>query len=44
MLATKNRLARNPNFHFHPLHTLYSLVAAVILFGLMAWLLAVPAR
>ncbi len=44
MLAMRNRLARNPYFHFHPLHTLYSLVAAVILFGLMIWLLAVPAR
>jgi len=40
----RNRLARNPYFHFHPLHTLFSLVAAVILFGLMVWLLAVPAR
>jgi hypothetical protein len=44
MLAAKNRLTRNPYFHFHPLHTLFSLVAAVILFGLMVWLLAVPAR
>jgi hypothetical protein len=44
MLAAKNRLTRNPYFHFHPLHSLFSLVAAVILFGLMVWLLAVPAR
>jgi hypothetical protein len=44
MLATKHRLTRNPFFHFHPLHNLFSLVAALILFGLMVWLLAVPAR
>ena len=44
MLAAKHHLMRNPHFHFHPLHTLFSLVAAVILFALMAWLLAVPAR
>lgn len=25
MLATRNRLARNPYFHFHPLHTAFSL-------------------
>jgi predicted PurR-regulated permease PerM len=44
MLVAKHQLTRNPHFHFHPLHTLFSLVAGVILFGLMAWLLAVPAR
>jgi len=44
MLVAKNPLTRHPHFHFHPLHTLFSLVAAVILFALMAWLLAVPAR
>ncbi len=44
MLVAKDPLMRNQHFHFHPLHTLFSLVAAVILFGLMAWLLAVPAR
>lgn len=44
MLATKHRLTRNPYFHFHPLHTLFSLVAALLLFGLLVWFLAVPAR
>lgn len=44
MLATRHRLHRNPYFHFHPLQTLFSLVAAVILFGLMVWVLAIPAR
>ncbi len=43
MLA-KHRLMRNPYFHFHPLHTLFSLLAALILFGLMVWVLAIPAR
>ena len=44
MLAMKRRLTRNSYFHFHPLHNLFSLVAALILFGMMVWLLAVPAR
>jgi len=39
-----HRLTRNPNFRFHPLHTLFALLAAVILFGLMVWMLAIPAR
>ena len=44
MLATRHRLNRNPYFHFHPLHTLFSLVGALILFGVLVWVLAVPAR
>jgi len=44
MLATRNRLNRNPYFHFHPLHTLFSLVGGLILFGMLVWFLAVPAR
>ncbi len=44
MLVSRNRLARNPYFHFHPLHTLFSLVAAIVLIGLVMWLLSVPAR
>ncbi len=44
MLATRRHLERNPYFHFHPLHTLFSLVGAVVLFGLLVWLMAVPAR
>lgn len=44
MLATRHRLTRNPLFHFHPLHTLFSLIGALILFGLLVWVLAVPAR
>ena len=44
MLATRYRLNRNPYFHFHPLHTLFSLLGALILFGLLIWFLAVPAR
>jgi hypothetical protein len=45
MLATKYRLTRNPYFHFHfHFHPLFSLISALILFGLLVWFLAVPAR
>ena len=44
MLAARSRFQRNPYFQFHPLHTLFSLVGALILFALMMWFLAVPAR
>ena len=43
MLA-RHRLTGNPYFHLHPLHTLLSLLAALILVVLLAWVLAVPAR
>jgi len=44
MLATRNRFGRNPYFQFHPLHTLFSVLGALILFGMLIWFLAVPAR
>jgi hypothetical protein len=44
MRATRYRLNRNPYFHFHPLHTLFSLVGTLILFGLLTWFLVVPAK
>lgn len=44
MLAARHRFSRNPYFHFHPLHTLFSLMGALLLFGLLIWFLAVPAR
>jgi hypothetical protein len=44
MLASRYRLTRNPFFHFHPLHALFSLITAVILFAMLMWFLAVPAR
>jgi hypothetical protein len=44
MLAGKNPLRRNPYFHFHPMHNLYSLVMAIILFGMIVLLLALPAK
>lgn len=44
MLASRSHLNRNPYFHFHPLHTLFSLVGTLLLFGLLVWFLAVPAR
>jgi hypothetical protein len=30
MLPTRHRLTRNPYFHFHPLHTAFSLLGALI--------------
>lgn len=44
MLATRHRLSKNPLFHFHPFHTAFSLIATLILFGLMVWFMAIPAR
>lgn len=44
MLLSRYRLTRNPYFHFHPLHTAFSLLTALILFGMLIWVLAVPAR
>jgi hypothetical protein len=44
MLATRSRFPRNPYFQFHPLHALFSLIGTLILFGLLVWFLAVPAR
>jgi len=44
MLATRHRFGRNPYFQFQPLHGLLSLLGALILFGLLVWFLAIPAR
>ena len=44
MLATRHRFPRNSLFQFHPMHTLFSVLGALILFGLLIWFLAVPAK
>lgn len=44
MLGAKHRLTRDPYFHFHPLQAAFSLLGLLLLFGLMAWILAVPAH
>ncbi len=45
MLAARHhRFGRNQYFQFHPLHTAFSLLGALILFGLLIWFLAVPAK
>jgi hypothetical protein len=44
MLVARHRFSRSPFFQFHPLHTLFSLLGALILFGLLIWFMAVPAR
>ena len=31
------RHTRNPYFQFHPMHSAFSLIAALILLGLLAW-------
>ncbi len=35
MLRARNRFARNPYFHPHPMHSAFSLVAALILVALI---------
>ena len=44
MPISRHHLSRNPYFHFHPLHTAFSLLMALILFGMLVWVLAVPAK
>lgn len=44
MLAIRYRLTRNPYFQFHPLHAAFSVLGSLILFGLLVWFMAVPAR
>ena len=44
MLAIRHRFPRTPYFQFHPLHPAFSLLGALILFGMLVWVLAVPAR
>ncbi len=39
-----NSWRKNPLFHFHPMHNLYSLIMALILFGLIVLFMAMPAR
>jgi hypothetical protein len=38
MLRTNNRFSRNPYFHFHPLHSAFSLIGALVLFVLLVWM------
>jgi len=40
----RNRHARNPYFHFHPMHSAFSLIAALILLGLLTLFLTTTAR
>lgn len=44
MLAARHHLHRSSYFQFHPLHTLFSLLGALILFGMLIWFLAIPAK
>ena len=44
MLTVKDRWRRNPYFHFHPMHNTYSLVMALVLFGMIALFLIFPSR
>jgi len=44
MLAIRHRFPHTPYFQFHPLHTLFSLFGALVLFAMLIWFLVVPAR
>jgi hypothetical protein len=44
MLAARHRFTRNSYFQFHPLHTAFSLLGALLFFGLLIWFMAVPAK
>ena len=44
MLHGRNRFSRNPYFHFHPMQSTYSLIAALVLLGLVAWVLTMVPR
>jgi hypothetical protein len=35
----RNRFDRNQYFHFHPMHSLFSLIAATALSGMVVWFL-----
>lgn len=43
MLAAKNRF-KTLNFQSHPTHNLFSLIMALILFAMLLFVLATPAR
>jgi len=38
MLRTSHRLTRNPFFHFHPMHSAFSLIGALVLLALLFWM------
>jgi hypothetical protein len=40
----RHRHDRNPYFHFHPMHSVFSLVTALILLGLLAFFMTQTAR
>ena len=44
MLRARNRFDRNPYFHLHPMQSTYSLIAALVLIGLVAWALTLLPR
>jgi hypothetical protein len=38
MPRTKNHFTRNPYFHFHPLHSAFSLIGDLALLALLVWM------
>ena len=36
-MLRKSRFSRNPYFQPHPMHSVFSLIAALVLFGMMVW-------
>jgi len=39
MLQSKSRFARNPYFHYHPWHSAFSLIGALVLLALIVWMI-----
>jgi hypothetical protein len=35
----RSRFERNQYFHFHPMHSAFSLIAATVLLGMVVWFL-----
>jgi hypothetical protein len=44
MLYLRNRFSRNPYFHFHPMQSAFSLIATLVLLGMLIWVLWMSAR
>ena len=44
MLYLRNRFSRNPYFHFHPMQSAFSLIATIVLLGMLIWMFWMSAR
>ncbi|HUJ95170.1 MAG TPA: hypothetical protein VLW84_07905 [Terriglobales bacterium] len=39
MLQSRSRFARNPYFHFHPLHSTFALIGVLVLVAMFVWMI-----